>query len=87
MAMKVGITVDEDLMRRADEYADKNFMSRSGLFTLALNQYLTAQSVPEFMREITLLMRKIADKGTVDSETLETLEDLERFCKLFGASK
>ena len=86
MAMKVGITIDEELMRRADEYADKNFMSRSGLFTLALNQYLTAQSVPEYMREITLLMRKIADTGTVDHETLETLEDLERVCKMLGGA-
>lgn len=81
--MKVGITIDDDLLRRADDYADKNYLSRSGLITVALNQYLTAQSVSDYMREITILMRKIADKGAVDHETMANLEDLERICKMF----
>ena len=38
--MKVNVTLDDELMQRVDNYADRNYMSRSGLISIAVTQYL-----------------------------------------------
>lgn len=80
--MKVQITLDDDLMRRVDEYADKNYMSRSGLLSFAITKYLNEADVVKAVGDMALCMRKIADKGTVDHDTMEQLEDFQRLCDL-----
>lgn len=80
--MKVQITLDDALMERVDAYADENYMSRSGLLSLAVTQYLNAADVTKAIKEMALCMRKIADNGTVDRETMEQLEDFERLSKM-----
>lgn len=80
--MKVQITLDDALMQRVDAYADQNYMSRSGLLSLAVTQYLNAADVSLAVKEMALAMRKIADNGTVDHETMKQLEDFERLSKM-----
>ena len=80
--MKVNITLDDELMNRLDEYADRNYMSRSGLVSLALTQYLNSNEMVLAVKDMALCIRKIADTGKLDHETIEKLEDFERFSKL-----
>lgn len=80
--VKVQITLDDALMNRADLYADENYMSRSGLISLALTQYLNSADVTKAIKEMALCMRKIADNGSVDLETRKQLEDFERLSKI-----
>jgi metal-responsive CopG/Arc/MetJ family transcriptional regulator len=80
--MKVGITLDDNLMKRIDDYADENYMSRSGLISLAVTQYLNAAEVTRAVKDMALAMRKIADNGEIDSETQKQLEDFERLSKM-----
>lgn len=42
--IKLNITLNDALLARADAYAKKNAMSRSGLISMALNEYLEAMS-------------------------------------------
>lgn len=80
--MKVQITCDDDLMKRVDAFADENYMSRSGLFALAVTQYINAQEVTQAIKDMAVAMKKIADTGKVDHETMEQLEDFERLSKM-----
>lgn len=80
--MKVNITLNDDLLARIDQYADANYMSRSGLISLATTQFLNAADVTTAIRDMAVCMRKIADTGTVDHETMEQLEDFERLSKM-----
>ena len=80
--MKVGITLDDELVKRIDDYADRNYMSRSGLLSLAATQYLNATDMTLAIKDLSLAMRKIADTGKVDHETQEKLEDFERLAKM-----
>ena len=81
--MKVNITLDDELMARVDRYADENYMSRSGLISLATTQFLNQFDIVSAWKEVAIAMRKIADTGKVDHETMEQLEDFERLAKLF----
>ena len=85
--MKVNITFNEELMKRADAFAEKNYLSRSGLFTLAVTQYLNANEITNAINEMALCMRKIADNNAVDDETMEQLKDFERIANLLMPSR
>lgn len=80
--MKINITLNDDLLSRIDQYADSNYMSRSGLISLATTQFLNAAEVTTAIKDMALCMRKIADTGTIDHETKEQLEDFERLSKI-----
>lgn len=81
--MKVQITLDDALMERVDSYADENYMSRSGLLSLAVTQFLNTAEVTKAVKDMAVSMRKIADTGSIDHETREQLEDFERLAKMF----
>lgn len=85
--MKVGITLDDDLLKRIDAYAERYYMSRSGLLSVAATQFLNSLELQDSIKEMSLAMRKIADTGKVDDETMEQLEDFERMCKLVTSTK
>lgn len=85
--VKVGITLDDDLLVRVDAFADRNYMSRSGLISLALTQYLNSQEMINAITDMSLSMRKIADSGEVDHDTLEQLEDFQRVAEMFSGYK
>lgn len=80
--MKVQVSLDEKLVERIDNYADANYMSRSGLISFATTQYLNQADVILMVKDMAFAMRKISEKGTVDHETMEQLEDFERLCKM-----
>ena len=79
--MKVNITLDDALMMRVDAYADENYMSRSGLISIAVTQYLNSADVTKAIKDMSYCLRKIADTGTIDAETAKKLEDFERLSK------
>lgn len=80
--MKVQITLDDALMERVDAYADENYMSRSGLLSLAVTQYLNSADVTKAIKDMALCMRKIADTGNIDDETRKQLNEFEILSKM-----
>jgi metal-responsive CopG/Arc/MetJ family transcriptional regulator len=85
--MKVGITLDDKLLQRIDDYADENYMSRSGLISLAATQFLNAADVSRAVRDLSLAMQKIAETGDIDEETKRQLDDFSRAAKFLTPSK
>lgn len=84
--MKVTITMDDKLMARVDSYADENYMSRSGLISFATTQFLNSADVTRAVKDMAFSMRKIADSGNVDSETLKSLKEFETLAKMLTES-
>lgn len=82
--MKVQISINDGLLERADNFADENYMSRSGLIAQALNQYLTQAEVAIAVKNMALALRKIADTGQLDDETIKQFEDYERIAKMYS---
>ena len=82
--MKVQITLDDALVSRLDEYAEDNYLSRSGCISLALTQYLNSADVTKAIKDVAISMRKIADTGKVTAEQMERLEDMERLAKMLA---
>lgn len=79
---KVMISLDDELLKRIDDYADNNYMSRSGLVSLATTQYLNANDTLSLLNDLTLAVKKIADEKQIDDALLEQIRDYERMAKL-----
>lgn len=79
---KIQISINDDLLRRVDEYAVHTYNTRSGTITLALSELLISDEVVRSVSSMALSMQKIADTGKVDDETLRHLEDFERLSKM-----
>lgn len=84
--MKAQITMDDELMRKVDEYADQNYMSRSGLIALACSQFLMTSQVQNAIIDMSVTMRKIADEGLVDEANQRKLADFARIAQMFGST-
>lgn len=84
---KVMISVDDNLLERIDSVADSNYMSRSGLISIACSQFINSAEAINAIRNISVCVQKIADNGTIDHDTIEQLEDFERVCKVLMGTK
>lgn len=80
--MKINISLDDELVKRIEAYADNNYMSRSGFISLACNQYLASADVVTAIKSLSLACKKIADTGEVDEETQQQLADYERLANI-----
>lgn len=58
---KFSVSMREDLLERADEYANLNGMTRSGLIALALSQYLRAVDAMPSMNKLIKATAAVTD--------------------------
>lgn len=65
--MKVTITVNDELLKKIDEYAEENFMPRSTFMALACKTYMEQAEVMKLMPDIIALVK--------ESENLKQLKD------------
>lgn len=85
--MKVQMSINDDLVKKIDSFCDENYLTRSGFVSMACAQYLVSYELSCAVRDMALSLRKIADTGTVDPETLRELEDFERIAKMLIPTK
>lgn len=85
--MKIQMSLNDDLVKRVDKFAKENYLSRSAVVSISLNQYLNANEMTTAIREMALSMRKIADTGEIDEETKKQLEDFERLSRILTTSQ
>ena len=79
---KIQISIDDRLLEKVDSYVDQYYTTRSGLISQSINQYLIQQEAYSLVKQMSVTMQKIADKGEVDKDVVEELEDFHRICKL-----
>lgn len=77
--MKLNISLDDELVKRADEYADLHYMSRSGLISYVLALFLNKNDADMQVKEIDELFNVIAENSDVmnDSDIYEKLSFLK----------
>ena len=74
MVKKVQISIDDELLERIDEYADKHYMSRSGFFTLVSTQQLAQEDVLKAMNKLTLAIERISITNKLEEKDMLELK-------------
>ena len=82
MNVKFNISADENLIARADAYAEKNYMTRSGLVSLALTQFLNQNDIVQALNDISISIRKLADGKEISDDELNELKNFETVAKM-----
>lgn len=77
---KINISINDELLERIDKFTENNYLSRSGLISLACNQYLITMEAQAMFRSMNVAFQKIADTGVIDEETRRELDEVMRVC-------
>lgn len=90
-SVKLNITMKEDLLARADSYADENGMTRSGLIALALTQYLNSVEAMPSVNKLMASMAAVVDgtfNGVLDPvEAQKRMESIQAAYSLLVGKK
>ena len=74
---KVNISIPDELLTQLDNFAEKNFLSRSGAITMMVNQFLTAQAMTEQMKNLSGAIRKASEQVPLTPEEESKLNAIE----------
>lgn len=75
---KLQISMEDELLARVDDYADRHYMTRSGFLALAATQLLLQDEVQKSIRTMALAFKTIAETGKVSEKTMKELEDFQK---------
>ena len=84
--MKINISIDDDLLKNIDDYADSHYMSRSGFISFACVQYLqneNAAKIGETCHFMAKAVNEIIRSHELSPEIVEKLSDFERLATLY----
>lgn len=76
-SVKYSATMNEELLRKVDEFAEKNYMNRSSVISYACNQFLLSYEVKDLLRSINALLHKFSESGSLSDADKEELEKLD----------
>ena len=81
--MKIMISVDDELLKKVDDYADQNYMSRSAVFQQGANQILRTDEMSRAIVNLSIAMQRVADTGEMDEKTRKEVEDMKALAAMF----
>lgn len=84
MAKKISISIDEELLAGVEEYRKSNYMTKSGVFTLAVHQFLMAQKTLKLIEGLTQAINKVAEGGNVDEATVNEFKEMEKMLSVMA---
>lgn len=85
--MRVNMNINDELLKRLDNYAKKHYMSRSTVMCQACDEFLTSREITDLLSTIRDIMQKIANSQHLDDETLKQFDDLSRFVDMINFKK
>ena len=87
MVKKFNVSMSDELLDKVDRYSERNFISRSGLLSLAVSQYLKQDDIMNLMLNLNAAVQKIARTGSVDDSVQKDLEDFRIMMNLLLSNK
>ena len=78
---KVNVSLPDELLVRLDEYADDNFMSRSGAISMMVNQYLTSRELQAQIKLMSAALQKLSNNVELTDEEKMQLLGFEQIAK------
>lgn len=85
--MKVQISVNDDLLKKVDEYCERNYSNRSAVFAQGANTLILQESIPYYLSEIAVAFKTISDKNEIDEDSKKKLEQFYQLSMILGGKK
>ena len=75
---KINVSINDDLLKQIDSYAEQHFMSRSGLISFAMSQFFLADQLPKAFSELSEQLRALSAKADLSDADRDALARLDR---------
>ena len=85
--MKLQISLDDELVSRIDNCADRNYMTRSGFISQACVQFLNQNELVSSINRISYAVLKAAENNQIDEDTRRQLEEFQIMVKFMTGGK
>lgn len=82
MFKKITISIDDKLLEKINNYADANYITRSGLISIALKEYMLQKECLLVMKKLSDTMQRIADSNSIDEKSKKELEAFSTFANM-----
>ena len=79
---KISISIDDNLLEMIDNFAEDNYMTRSGFLTLVSKNYLQQQEVVKTLGSLRATLDTIKGSGELDPKSEA---DINAFLQLAGS--
>lgn len=79
---KIAISIDDELLAKADCFADEHFTSRSGLIATALVNYLDGQTVIDSIQRMSFALSSIATNGNISEKDRAEIKNFKALAEL-----
>lgn len=80
--MKVQITMPDELLAKLDDYADRNYTTRSGAITMMVNNYLVSRELTVQIQQVSEALMKMAAGGQLSDAEQQKLLGFEQLSKM-----
>lgn len=82
--MKISISINDELLRKIDEYSKENFLTRSGFLSLAANQYILQQEAMSTMKSLRSAVEKVSETGEMDEQSEADMKKFMELASMIG---
>jgi len=82
MFKKITISMDDKLVEEISEFAKKNYITKSGLISLAVREYILQKEAVIALKNLSSTMERIAISNTIDEKSKKELEGFLAFANL-----
>lgn len=87
MAAKVQISIDETLLKKLDDFADRSFCTRSGAIAMAVSQLVMQDELQRSIRTMAMAMQRIAENNEIDEQSKQELAQFQAVAAMISKSQ
>lgn len=87
MAAKVQISIDETLLKKLDDFADRSFCTRSGAIAMAVSQLVMQDELQRSIRTMAVAMQRIAENNEIDEQSKQELAQFQAVAAMISKSQ
>ena len=87
MAAKVQISIDETLLKKLDDFADRSFCTRSGAIAMAVSQLVMQDELQRSIRTMAMAMQRIAENNEIDEQSKQELAQLQAVAAMISKNQ
>lgn len=85
--MKINISINDDLVKRIDDYSKSNFLTRSGFISMCANDYLNQKEFFKCVSDLTVIMQKVSETNILSDEDVAKLKQIESVFNIISQNR
>lgn len=84
--MKMTISMDDELAKKLEVYAEKNYTNKSAVISQGVRQIIMQDTLIQMFSDVGFAVKRVAENNTLDDESKKKLDEFMFYSKQLLAS-